>query len=232
MTAPVIGTSALTLDQLKERLGLSTTKAASTTSNDTLDQTAFLKLMTTQLKNQDPFKPVENTEMVAQMAQFSSVTGIAEMNASLKAISSRLGSSDTAAALAYVGKSVLVKGDVAYPGSDGGMSAYAELDQAATGMTVQISDASGTPVRTLDLGAQAAGQVAIEWDGKTDAGEAAGDGPFTVKAIAQTTAGTVAASTLVWTPVTSVNLPSDGTSPTLQLAGLGTRPLTDVRQVG
>lgn len=55
-----------------------------------LDETAFLRLMTTQLKEQDPFNPVDNTQMVAQMAQFSSVTGISEMNTSLKAIADQI----------------------------------------------------------------------------------------------------------------------------------------------
>lgn len=60
------------------------------TGNKQLDQTAFLRLMTTQLKEQDPFNPMDNTQMVAQMAQFSSVAGISEMNVSLKAIASQL----------------------------------------------------------------------------------------------------------------------------------------------
>lgn len=59
-------------------------------SADKLDQTSFLRLMTTQLKEQDPFNPVDNTEMVAQMAQFSSVAGISEMNVSLKSIASQI----------------------------------------------------------------------------------------------------------------------------------------------
>jgi flagellar basal-body rod modification protein FlgD len=57
----------------------------------TLGQTDFLRLMTTQLKAQDPFDPADNSEMVAQMAQFSSSTGIAEMNTSLKAIAEKIG---------------------------------------------------------------------------------------------------------------------------------------------
>lgn len=65
-------------------------RAARATQGSTLDQTAFLRLMTTQLREQDPFNPVENTEMVAQMAQFSSVAGISEMNASLKSIAGLL----------------------------------------------------------------------------------------------------------------------------------------------
>lgn len=55
-----------------------------------LDQAAFLRLMTTQLKEQDPFNPVDNQAMVAQMAQFSSVAGISEMNTSLQAIAAQI----------------------------------------------------------------------------------------------------------------------------------------------
>lgn len=59
-------------------------------SGKTLDQTAFLRLMTTQLKSQDPFDPVDNQQMVAQMAQFSSVAGISEMNVSLSSIADQI----------------------------------------------------------------------------------------------------------------------------------------------
>lgn len=60
------------------------------TAQKPLDQTAFLKLMTTQLQAQDPFNPMDNTQMVAQMAQFSSVAGISEMNTSLKSIADQI----------------------------------------------------------------------------------------------------------------------------------------------
>ncbi|XVO20931.1 MAG: flagellar hook capping protein [Sphingorhabdus sp.] len=56
-----------------------------------LGQTDFLRLMTTQLKEQDPFNPVDNQAMVAQMAQFSSVAGISEMNASMKSMTEQMG---------------------------------------------------------------------------------------------------------------------------------------------
>lgn len=55
-----------------------------------LGQEDFLRLMTTQLSQQDPFDPVDNQAMVAQMAQFSSVTGISEMNISLKGIAEQI----------------------------------------------------------------------------------------------------------------------------------------------
>lgn len=58
--------------------------------NDKLDQTAFLRLMTTQLRAQDPFNPIDNQAMVAQLAQFSSVSGISEINTSLKSIATQI----------------------------------------------------------------------------------------------------------------------------------------------
>lgn len=71
--------------------GLSALNATTKARGDaTLDETSFLKLMTTQLQAQDPFSPMDNSAMVAQMAQFSQVSGIAEINASLKAISAKL----------------------------------------------------------------------------------------------------------------------------------------------
>ena len=60
------------------------------TAAKTMGQTDFLRLMTTQLKEQDPFNPVDNQAMVAQMAQFSSVAGISEMNVSLKGIADQI----------------------------------------------------------------------------------------------------------------------------------------------
>jgi flagellar basal-body rod modification protein FlgD len=61
------------------------------TADKALDQTAFLRLMTTQMNAQDPFNPMDNTQMVAQMAQFSSVAGIAEMNVALRTITHQIG---------------------------------------------------------------------------------------------------------------------------------------------
>ncbi|MGH6782745.1 MAG: flagellar hook assembly protein FlgD, partial [Sphingomonadaceae bacterium] len=78
-------------------------------SNSTLDQTAFLKLMTTQLKTQDPFNPVDNTQMVAQMAQFSSVAGISEMNKSLAAMAQDMKAARLGDAASWIGKNALIE---------------------------------------------------------------------------------------------------------------------------
>ncbi|NWO96190.1 flagellar hook assembly protein FlgD, partial [Escherichia coli] len=89
----------------------------------------FLALMTAQLKNQDPFAPVDNSQMVAQMAQFSSLSGITEMSTTLKSIAGKLGATTLNDAIGYVGKNVLVQGSTAYPRTSGGLAGAVALDK-------------------------------------------------------------------------------------------------------
>ncbi|CAN5428881.1 flagellar hook assembly protein FlgD [soil metagenome] len=214
------------------RTSTSTTPAAATSSgSQTLDQNDFLKLMTAQLKNQDPFAPVDNTQMVAQMAQFSSLSGITEMNTTLKAMSEKLGATTTSDALAYVGKTVLTEGDTAYGRTSGGLAGAVELGSDASDVAVTITDANGATLRTLNLGAQAKGTVSYDWDGLTDAGVDAGTGPFNVAVQAQNAGKQVASTPLVWAPVASVSIPSSG-EPLLTLPGIGQVAVSKIRQIG
>jgi len=207
------------------------TVAAAGTSNDTLGQADFLKLMTAQLQNQDPFSPVDNSQMIAQMAQFSQLSGITEMNSTLKAMAAKLGGTSSSDAMSYVGKTVLVPGDTAYGLTTGGLSGAVELGGDATGVKVSIEDANGNLLKTIDLGAQAQGKVEFNWDGKTAAGDDAGSGPFRISAIANADGKSVTTQTLVWAPVTSVSLPASGT-PVVNAAGVGAVSLSDIREIG
>jgi len=191
----------------------------------------FIALLTAQMKNQDPFEPVDNSQMVAQMAQFSSLAGITEMGSTLKSIAAKLGGSTTSDAMNYVGKTVLTAGTLAYPRTAGGFAGGVELDGAASSVTLTIKDAEGNAVRSVDLGAQSAGIANYDWDGTKADGTKAGDGPYTVSAVARDTAGkTVASRTLVWAPVTSVSMPA-GSDPVLTLPGIGQVSPTAVRAV-
>lgn len=221
-------------DAVMDKLGVTSSSAAQkkTEASDTLDQSSFLKLLTAQLKNQDPFKPVENEQMVAQMAQMSSVQGIAEMNATMKAMASKFDSGQTAAATNYVGKAVLSPGNVVWPHADGTFEGFGAIDKAASDVQVTISDGAGQTIRTFSLGAQKAGEFAINWDGKDASGQDAGEGPFKIQVIANRSDGNVEVKPLVWAPVTSVKLPADGSSPILNVAGIGDVALSAVRQVG
>lgn len=229
--------SSTTFDSTLANLGIGRSGTASQPTvqtqaqSQTLGQADFLRLMTAQLKNQDPFSPVDNTQMVAQMAQFSSVAGISEMNSTLKSIADKLGSTSASDALSYVGRTVLTAGSTAYARTSGGIAGGVQLDGDATDVTVAIQDASGNVLKTLSLGPQSKGTVNFDWDGKTDAGEDAGTGPFTVSAYAQNNGATVSSRPLVWAPVAAVTMPSSGEAQ-LTLPGIGQVPVSDIVAVG
>jgi flagellar basal-body rod modification protein FlgD len=224
----------MSFDSTLSSLGISTTASTSaktaTSNSSSLNQDDFLTLMTAQLKNQDPFEPVDNTQMVAQMAQFSSLAGITEMSTTLKAIADKLGGASTSDAVSYIGKTVLTEGTTAYGRTAGGIAGAIELDADATDVAITITDTSGQVLKTVSLGAQSKGTISYDWDGVTDAGEDAGAGPFTVKVAATSGTGAVVSRSLVWVPVQSVSTTSGATL--LTLPGIGEVPATAVRQIG
>ncbi|WP_326523261.1 flagellar hook assembly protein FlgD [Sphingomonas sp.] len=224
---------ATSFDTTMAKLGISRTGANANGPSRGLgdmNQADFIALMTAQMKNQDPFEPVDNTQMVAQLAQFSSLAGISEMGTTLKSIAEKLNKTGASEALAYVGKTVLTEGKTAYPRTIGGFAGAVELDAAATNVHLSIATANGEVVRTVDLGSHAAGTMEFDWDGTDNAGEPVEGGPFTITAMAKDGAATVGSRTLVWAPVTSVSMPS-GSDPVLTLAGVGQIKPSAVRQV-
>jgi flagellar basal-body rod modification protein FlgD len=214
------------------RTGASTAAAATTGSNAAMDQSDFLTLMTAQMKNQDPFDPVDNTQMVAQMAQFSSLAGISEMNTTLQAIAAKLGATSTTDLVSWVGRTVLTEGSVAYPRTDGTLGGVIDLGADAAEVNVVIEGPNGEILKNVSLGAVSAGETEFEWDGSTDTGEAAGSGPFKIRVAARNADGdSVTATPLVWAPVTSVAMGSDG-NPMLTLPGIGQVSTTAIRKIG
>ena len=227
---------ATSFDSTLAKLGIATTSTTAKKDNSrlgerSLDQTDFLALMTAQLKNQDPFAPVDNTQMVGQMAQMSSVAGISEMNSTLKAMADKLGGTTSADALSYVGKTVLTAGDTAFGRTSGGIAGAVELDGAVSHVFVTINDSEGSTLKSIDLGAQSAGTVNYDWDGIDSDVNEAGSGPFRITVAAYDYKGKVDAQSLVWAPVESVSMPSSG-SPKLSVTGVGQIDPSAVRQAG
>lgn len=208
-----------------------TTTGNKALGSQNLGQNDFLKLLTAQMQNQDPFDPVDNTQMVAQMAQFSSLAGITEMSSTLKAIADKLGGTSMSDAVSYVGRAVLVEGATNYPMTNGTVAGAIELDGNATDVAVTITGANGAVLKTVSLGPQKAGIIDYEWDGSTDNGDPAGEGPFTINVTAVSGASSVPARSLIWAPVQSVSLDAAGT-PSLTIPGIGQIPTTAVRKVG
>ena len=189
--------------------GTSTGGAAAKTSG-ALDQAAFLKLLTTQMQTQDPFNPVDNTQMVAQMAQFSSTTGIAEMNQSLKNISANLASSRVGDAASWIGKSALVQSKTATALRDGAFAGKVNLAEDAAHVDINLVDSSGQIVYTGTATDVPAGEVPFYWNGKDDAGNTVA-GPLTISVFAKNAAGeAIETATSSWTTVSGVQSPASG----------------------
>lgn len=185
-----------------------------------MNQNDFLRLMTTQLTTQDPFNPVDNTQMVAQMAQFSQVAGIAEMNQSLQRIASSLGGSRLSDAASWIGHSMLVESEVATPLRDGTYAGEFSLPEGADSVTISFQDANGAVVHTQTMGAQQAGNVAVAWDGKNEAGDYVAGGPLRMIVTATRNGQTSNAATATWTSIGGIQSPSNGTESRL-VTGLG-----------
>eukprot|EP01136_Pigoraptor_vietnamica_P016209 Opistho-1_new@60026 len=163
-------------DDVMSKLGIGRTggtdkNAVAKGGKSTLGQADFLTLMTAQMKNQDPFDPVDNTQMVAQMAQFSSLAGISEMNTTLQAIATKLGGTSTTDLVSWVGRTVLTEGSTAYPRTDGTLGGVIELGADAKEVNVVIEGPNGEILKNVALGKANKGPLEFEWDGKTDTGE-------------------------------------------------------------
>lgn len=187
-----------------------TSGTASTTKNDAMTQTDFLRLLTAQMQSQDPFNPMSNSEMVAQMATITNSTGIAEMNASLKSIASQLTDSRLGGAASWIGHSVLLESNIATPDSSGTYMGQFTLAEAASDVSVDFVDGSGNVVKTIEMGARDAGDTSFYWDGKDADGNTIADSALQLRI-----RGASATSIATWTPVVAVQSPADGSASTL-----------------
>lgn len=152
------------------------------TGNQALGKDAFLQLLVTQLKNQNPLSPQDNGAFVAQLAQFSSLEGINTLNDSVNNISSNFSSSQALQASSLVGRSIIIQTDKAMVDTSKSMNGSVEVPSAVGNVSVKITDKDGNVVRTVDMGAQSAGSQSFIWDGKNDKGEVAPAGTYTFNA--------------------------------------------------
>lgn len=215
------------------KLGISnaSTAQAAESSKDKLGQKDFLRLMVAQLKNQDPLKPMENGDFLGQMAQFSSVTGLQDLQASFNQLAGVMQSNQALQASALVGRSALVPGNAAVLASGQTISGAVDLPASTSDVALAVTDQAGKVVRLMNMGPQASGLASFQWDGKTDAGELASAGRYNIVANAMLDGKVQAVDTLVAARVESVTLRRGGQESTLNLAGLGSLEMSKVRQI-
>lgn len=199
-----------------------------TKAKDQLGQKDFLKLLTTQLTNQDPTKPLDSTQFLGQIAQFSTVSGIQDLQKSFEALSTSLTSSQSLQAAGLVGHGVLYPSSTGYLEANGGLSGGVEVP-ASGQLVVEVTDSSGQVVRRLDYGTKPAGTAYFNWDGKDGSGGTMAPGSYGIRATVSQNGAAQAAQTLAAGMVESVSLGSNGLS--LNLSGLGSVAFSDVRQI-
>ena len=188
-----------------------------------LGQKDFLRLMTAQLQNQDPFSPMENGEFLAQMAQFSTVSGLEEVNSALTAISGQIAGNRIATGATLLGQHVLVNGTVARPDDAGQIHGAVTLDKSATALTVRYLDAAtGQELERQELGAQAAGTVDFGWTGVPE-GIRFNRSAVRIAITATTADGPVTLTPQVYARVTGVEMPSGGSDINLRIEDYGIR---------
>ncbi len=200
-------------------------------NRDQLGQADFLTLMIAQFRNQDPFEPMDNGDFLGQLAQFGTVNGIEDLNAAFSGLSDAIYSEQALQAANLVGHKVLARIDMAYLEDGGVLTGAIELASSASNVQIDITDASGQLVRTLDLGEQSAGLVRFEWDALTDKQEPVADGFYRVTARVIHGSQTEGAEVLLQATVDSVTLGRAGQGLILNLPGGGELSLNQVHRI-
>lgn len=197
-----------------------------TTTGSTEAQDRFLKLLVAQLSNQDPMNPMDNAQMTSQIAQINTVTGIQQLNDTMKSMSTQMGAMQVLQAGNLVGHGVLIEGNKLAFDSEGktGIGAI-ELAGKASKVEVQVLTPGGKVIDTLSLGALEAGQHGFS----VDASKYPEDTELNFKVVATNGSATVEATALMHDKVVAVGSGADGL--TLTLLAAGVKPYASVRSV-
>jgi flagellar basal-body rod modification protein FlgD len=203
-----------------------------TTQKKELGKNEFLELLVAQLNNQNPLEPQENGEFIAQLAQFSQVEGIEQLNSSMESLLSGYQSSQALQASSLVGRKVIVPTEKAVVDTSETFKGSLVLPVTSSNVYVNVYDNAGNTVNRVNLGQQAAGNVSFMWDGKDASGKVMPPGTYKFEAQATYADGTKGLYTLLPANVDSVVLGQNGGEMKLNLAGIGSVPLSQVKIIG
>jgi flagellar basal-body rod modification protein FlgD len=213
--------------------GTSGTSATGNTSGakkkDQLGQEEFLELMIAQLKNQDPFKAMDPSQFLGQLAQFGTVSGIAEMKTAFTTMSESMRASQVLDGATMVGRDVLVASEDVLLGTEGSVRGALDVPTGASAVKINVLDSSGQLVRQMTA-STSAGLTDFSWDGTGDNGARLAAGEYTFEAVANVGGESVELETLLADRVNSVTIDA-ARGLTLNTNGLGARSLGDVRRV-
>ncbi|HHQ4518408.1 flagellar hook assembly protein FlgD [Aeromonas veronii] len=209
------------------------TTGTTTTPKKELDQASFMKLLTMQLSYQDPFKPVDNAQMLSQMASMSTSEGINSLSTQMGKLNEQMISSQALQASSLVGQNVLLPSNVGYLDKEGPISGVVQVGTANkyAGIKITVEDEAGQVIKEFSLEGEQKGNVEIAWDGTDKAGNRVKPGKYVLKASGSVDGKAETIPTYAYGKVDSVAL-GNATNPTLlNLKGLGSTLLSSVLQI-
>lgn len=205
--------------------------SATSKAKKELGQEDFLALMIQQLKNQDPLKPMENGEFIGQMAQFSTVSGIADMSKSIGGLTDAFNSGQALQAASMVGRTVLTEASTSQFSGTKPVAGAVELPYGTSSAVVRVYSNAGELVRELPLGTQQAGLSNFSWDGTMANGQPAPAGRYKFTAAIESPQGDTALTTYLASKVESVTLAGDGSGSQIRTDSGATVRLSQVKAV-
>lgn len=202
-----------------------------TESQAELGQSDFLKLMITQFQNQDPFKPMENGEFLGQIAQFSTVSGIEDLNAGFESLSTSIQDEQALKAAGLVGRTVVAETNVGFLGADRPINGSIEIDGYVSAVQIDVKDGSGEVIQRLNLPEQREGIIEFSWNGQDALGRQRAPGNYELEARVVRGNQVENIQTLVEADVQSVTLGRQGQGMTLNLLGGGELSLGRIHRI-
>ena len=201
---------------------LSANSAATPTTNEAGSADRFLKLLVTQMQNQDPLNPMDNAQITSQMAQINTVNGISQLNTTVQGLNAQFVQLQALTGASLVGRDVTLQGNKLVVEGGKAQGAF-DLTGTADRVKVEVLSPAGRVVDTLELNAQGAGRHGFEWNA---AARPDGDA-YTFRVVA--TLGTVAVQStpLMRDRVLAVN--TDGTTLMLDTESSGSVAYRDIK---
>jgi flagellar basal-body rod modification protein FlgD len=201
------------------------------TAASKLRQQDFLRLMVAQVKNLDPLNPDPNGEFLSQLAQFSTNDGINSMQASIEKLATSLQSNQALQASALVGRKVLVDSNSWSLGAEGDVKASINMEPGLSNLNARIYSQSGELIKTIPLNTPVDGVYEFSWDGTNQKNERAASGKYRVEVHASYNGRGVMVPTMTQANVDSVSLGQNGEGVKLNVAGVGSISLDQVKQI-
>jgi flagellar basal-body rod modification protein FlgD len=207
---------------------LNTANTSTQTKNEIGSADRFLKLLVTQMQNQDPLNPMDNAQVTSQMAQINTVNGIEKLNGTVEGLNTQFVQLQALAGASLVGREVTLAGNKLVVEGGKAVGGF-ELSGTASAVRVEVLNPAGRVVETIELGAQNSGRHAFEWTAANVPDTAATGTPHTFRITATQGAAAVPSTALMRDRVQAIH--TSGNSLMLETTHNGSVAYGDVRAV-